>query len=413
MKKASPLSVGIALAIGLGNIISAPAAIAKKEKPAEGPKIEVSKEFRAALVPIETDIKAAKYDGVVAKLDAAAAVYKLPDEQFIIGGRRYDFGKATANSVEQRKGVVGMVESKSSLVTNIAQLNMVAGQFAFAASDYPDAIARLSENIRLGGKEPDTFIRLAEASYKIGKNPDFYAYAKRAIVEQKALGQKAPIDWYRRAVSIAFTEKNKARIAEWAALQVADYQTPENWRAALLTYKDANKLDGQISLDVMRLLRVAKALAGEGDFGEYAGLAVDRGLPGEVKSVIDEGRAAGTISKTSRGLNELLASASNKIAGDLSSLAASEKQAPNAATGKVAASTADAYLGYGQDTKAIALYKLALQKGQIDVDTINTRLGIAYTHLGQKAEARSAFTAVTGSRSEIAKFWLLWLNSLS
>ena len=107
----------------------------------------------------------------------------------------------------------------------------------------------------------------------------------------------------------------------------------------------------------------------------------------------------------------LLAAASAKVAGDLSSLAASEKRASTDAAGKIAAGTADAYLGYGQDSKAAPLYKLALQKGQVDNDTVNTRLGIALARQGQSAEAKQAFAAVTGPRADIAKYWMLWLDT--
>ena len=120
--------------------------------------------------------------------------------------------------------------------------------------------------------------------------------------------------------------------------------------------------------------------------------------------------ASGAINKSSRPLTELLSIANAKVPGDQASLAAAEKRANGEATGKLAAGTADAYLSYGQDAKAVPLYRLALQKGSVDVDAVNTRLGIALARQGLKAEARTAFAAVTGSRVEIAKFWLMWLD---
>ena len=78
---------------------------------------------------------------------------------------------------------------------------------------------------------------------------------------------------------------------------------------------------------------------------------------------------------------------------------------------RVASATADAYLAYGQDAKAIALYKTALTKGGVDVDAVNTRMGIAMVRSGDKVGARTAFMAVKGAaRTEIAAFWMLWLD---
>ena len=414
MKKASFLSLSAALALGLtGSLCVTPALAAKKEKAPEAPKIELSKEFRAAAGPVETDIKAGKFDGMAARLDALAAQYKLPDEQFIIGGRRYDFGRVTKNSAELRKAVIAMIDSKSSLATNGAQLNGAAGQYAYNERDFADAITRFTEAVRLGNKEPDTFILMAESSFQTGKMVEGLGFAERAIAEKKALGQVPPADWYQRALSVALKAKLQPQVAKWSRDRVSAYPTAQNWRDALLLYKDSSKLDGQSALDVMRLIRSAKALSGERDYFEYAALATERGLPGEAKSVIEEGMASGAIGKSSRPLNELLVAASSKVAGDLSSLAASEKRASTDAAGKIAAGTADAYLGYGQDAKAAPLYKIALQKGQVDTDTVNTRLGIALARQGQKAEAKAAFAAVVGSRAEIAKYWSLWLDTLA
>ena len=411
MKKASFLSLSAALALGVtGALCVTPAIAAKKEKVPEGPKIEVSKEFRAAAAPVEADIKASKLDGISARLDALAAAYKAPDEQFLIGARRYEYGRATNNTTELRKAVTAMIDSKSTLASNPAQLNSAAGQYAYSAKDYPDALARLSDAVRLGNKDPDTFIIMAEASFQTGKIPEGIGFAERAVAEKKALGQQAPEDWYKRPLSFALKAKLQPQVAKWARDRVAAYPSPQNWRDALLLYKDSNRLEGQPALDVMRLIRSAKGLAGERDYFEYAALASERGLPGEAKSVIEEGMANGAIGKTSRPINELLTAASGRVASDLASLSGSEKKAGTDAAGKLAAGTADAYLGYGQDSKAVPLYQLALQKGQVDADAVNTRLGIALARLGQAAEAKKAFAAVGGTRSDIAKYWTLWVD---
>ena len=411
MKLATRLTIGVALAIGVtGVTVVAPASAAKKEKAAAGPQAQLSKEFRAAVGPIEADIKAGKLDGMVAKLDAASAQFKMPDEQFYLGAKRYDVAKAGNNAVEQRKAVVQMIDSKSNLITNLAQLNGAAGQYAFNAKDYPDALTRLNEAVRLGSNDADTFIIMAEAAFQSGKVNEGLAFADRAVNAKKTLGQKAPEDWYRRPLGVAYKAKLQPQIAAWSRAQAGAYPTPENWRTALFIYKDSAKLEGQSSLDIMRLMRATKALTGERDYFEYAALATERGLPGEAKSVIDQGMASGAINKSSRPLTELLSIANAKVPGDQASLAAAEKRANGEATGKLAAGTADAYLSFGQDAKAVPLYRLALQKGSVDVDAVNTRLGIALARQGLKAEARTAFAAVTGSRVEIAKFWLMWLD---
>ncbi len=403
MKLAPTLTIGLALALGV-----ATPAFAKEKAPA-GPSIQISKEYRAAIAPVEADIKAAKYDGMAARLDALAT-FVGPDERFITAGRRYDFAKATNNNAEMRKAIVGMIDSGSKLATNAMQLNVAAGQLAYNAKEYPEAVARLSEAVRLGNKDADTFILMAEASFQSGKTNEGLAFAEQAVAAKQAAGVKAPEDWYRRALSVAYKGKQAAQMGKWSRLQLAAYPTAENWRTALVLFRDGTKLEGNVQLDLYRLMRLTKSLAGERDFFDYAQLANERGLPGEAKAIIQEGMASGAIGKSVQPINELLASASAKVAGDQASLGTQEKQAGSSANGKLAAGTADAFLAYGQDAKAAALYKLALQKGQVDVDQVNTRLGIALARQGMTAEAKTTFAAVTGVRAEVAKFWLTWLD---
>lgn len=409
MKLATSLTFGAALALGtVGLVMSAPAQ-AKKEQAPAAPKVQLSKEYRAAVVPIDADIKAGKLEGISARLDTLAQ-FQAPDERYTTAALRYAAAKTSNNSAEIRKAVVGMIDSGSTSITNGMQLNLAAGQMAFGAKDFADATARLGEAIRLGNKDGDTYIILAESNFQTGKSNEGLAFAEQAIAAKQAAGQKAPEDWYRRALSVAFKARNNAQIAKWSRLQLAAYPTAENWRTSLVLYRDGAKLPFDQAIDLYRLMRATHSLAGERDFYEYATLTGDHGLPGETKAVLEEGMASGAIGTANKTINETLASARAKVAGDQASLGAAERQASAASTGKPAAATADAFMGYGQDARAVALYKVALQKGQVDADTVNTRMGIALARQGMTVEAKQALGLVTGARSDIAKFWLTWLN---
>ena len=94
------------------------------------------------------------------------------------------------------------------------------------------------------------------------------------------------------------------------------------------------------------------------------------------------------------------------------SLAPTEKKALAAADGKLAAVTGEAYYGQGNYAKAVELYRAALQKGGVNADEVNTRLGIALAAQGNKAEAKAAFANVKGApRADLAAFWTAWLDS--
>jgi tetratricopeptide (TPR) repeat protein len=170
-------------------------------------------------------------------------------------------------------------------------------------------------------------------------------------------------------------------------------------------------LDKGQKVDLFRLLRKEKALADQFDYEIYAQYAIDLGLPNEGKAVIDEGRAAGKLPADSATANDLYRVAKQSIAneGSLDPLDAKSKAAAN---GKLAAGTGDAHLGAGNYAKAIELYRVALQKGSVDADAVNTHLGIALALSGDAAGAKAAFEAVKGSpRADIASFWLTSLTT--
>lgn len=413
MNSLSRLAFGASLAFGVLAMAGAPALAQKKkeEKAAPAPAYKLGKEFRAAIAPAQAAVKAANFPEAEAKLAAADALATAPDEKYIAGAVRLELGTASKNPAQQAKGLEAMIASGSAPAADLPRLNFFSGNFAYQAGDYATAIAKLDAAQKAGYAGTDVHLLLAEAYFKSNQPAPGFASIERAVAAETAAGKKAPESWYARAASVAYKSKLNSEVAKWTGAQVKAYPTAENWRSALVTYRDSSKLDGQVQLDLFRLMRQTKSLKGERDYFEYAALASDRALPGEAKSTIEQGYASEPALKSSRVITETLTVANGKIAADKASLAASEKQASGSATGRVAKGTADGYLGYGDDAKAITMYRLALQKGGVDANEVNTRLGIALARSGQKEEARKAFGAVTGPRADVARFWTLYLDT--
>ena len=58
------------------------------------------------------------------------------------------------------------------------------------------------------------------------------------------------------------------------------------------------------------------------------------------------------------------------------------------------------------------MFELAKEKGGVDADEVNTRMGIAKMKAGDNAAAKAAFEAVQGgARKQIAGLWLAYLGS--
>jgi predicted Zn-dependent protease len=232
---------------------------------------------------------------------------------------------------------------------------------------------------------------------------------QRAIAAQRASGQLVPESWYQRAVALAVEGRLGPQSVAAARELVAAYPTPLNWRDALLTYSQAAAGDPALDLDIRRLMRAAQALSGERDYLQFAEALGRANLAGEVKVVVDEGVTRGMLDPAEPVVRQLVTANNRRVTTERAGLARARTQALAGATGTAARAAGDTHFGHGQYAEAAELYRAALQKGGEDPNLVNSRLGAALALAGQRAEAEAALRAVTGTRADLAAFWLAWL----
>ncbi len=367
--------------------------------------------MREALGPAQTALTAGDIPTAEAKIAVAAAAATTTDDRYYVSVLQLQVAQKTNDQAKQKAAIDAMIASGGAPAEMLPTLYQNQGALAYQAKNYPLAEQAFGHLAEISPNNAENLISLAEIQY-LDKHPaEAIASAEKAIAAKKAAGGPVPETWYARALSMAYENKMAEPAIRLGKAYVEAAPSPDNWRSALTIFRDSSKLDDQQLLDLMRLQRAAKALKGEADFFEYANTAYDRGLPGEAKAVIDEGIATKMLNGTSKSITEVRTLAGGKVVADKGSLPASATRAKSAADGKPAFSTASAYLGYGDYAQAAELYRLALQKGGIDTDAANTRLGIALAMSGQKDAAVAAFaTVTTGSRAQIAQFWTIWVK---
>ena len=373
---------------------------------------QLSREETAAVRPLYDAVHAQDWAGANAALPAAQAGVQSPAGRYIVGQLILEIGRGTQNQQVQSQAVDAMLASGGAPADVVPQLLAAQAGFALQARNFAAAEAPLTRLVELNPNDVDRIGQLAAVKIQLNKRPEALTLYRRALQLAEANGGHAPEALYRQSLAIAYEARTTAPALELARTLVTHYPTQENWRAALGVYRDLAGQGGTAELDIGRLMRAAGVLASERDYYEYAQAANRAGLPGEVKSVVEEGLSRNIFQASAADARAMLTSAQGQIGEDRASLARLRTQALAAAEGRVARRTGDALYGYGQYAEAAELYRAALQKGGEDAGMVNVRLGTALAMAGQRAEAEAAFRAVTGGdRLELARFWLLWLST--
>lgn len=421
MRLVTPMALALAIAL-TGGAVSAPAFAAKKEEKKAGPKLNVSPEVLKALQTAQAASDKQDFAGAKAALADADSKAQSNDDKYQIGAIKLNASIASKDSALQTEALNQMLDSGLTPPEQAGQFNAVAADQALQAKNYDVAIKRGQAALAANYKPDAVNATIAQAYFgkagtanpsaepQRGLNQQGLAALKAAADATRAAGGQVPAQWYQIGVSRA-AGANLPEVAEWAKMAYQANPSGENLRTLIRLFQRANpNVSNRENLDVLRLMNVSGGLVVAQDFTEYAEMASKTGIYGEVKSAIDAGRSKGVLNASQGG--DLYQTAVPKIAGDKASLASAEADAKKAANGKIAAATADAYLGYGDYAKAVSMFELAKQKGGVDNDEMSTRIGIAKSMGGDNAGAKAAFQSVqAGTRKQIADLWLAYLGT--
>jgi tetratricopeptide (TPR) repeat protein len=409
-------SLALAAVLLAGGVAAAPAAAqnakaAKGKNAAAAPqerKYDLSKEARQPIADLSAAVTAKNYANFPALLAAAEAVAKKPDEKYLVAKFRLQHAIDTNDKAAQRTGVEAVLASGGADAAETASMRAFLASQAVNSGDFAAGESFYGERVAANANDLDAVVNLARVKLELKKDAEALPLLQRAIALTTASGKKADEAWYRKAMEIAHAQKNRPLALQLSRDVLGLYPSEINLRNAVIVFREATALDKEADLDLLRLMRVSRVMSGAGAYLELAQILNDAGLPGEAKSVLDDGTRLGHIKGGSGAA--LLAAVNGRVGEDRASLAAADARARSGGNGTFAMKTATAYLGYGDYAKAADLYRVALAKGGVDANLVNTRLGMALALAGQKAEATAALKAVTGVRSGLAALWLAWMN---
>ena len=397
MRLRSKLALSLLAAVGAASLASPPAT-------AQTAPPRVSKAERSAIAALQSALAARDYTAAASALSAAQSAAQSSDARYYVALLQFQLARETSNAAMQASAVESLIALGRMPETQLGSLYALQGTSALAGrerSDRDRAVAAFTRALELA-PSPEIALTLAQLKIDGRKAAEAIPFVERAIQLQKARGQAVPQSWYRRAVELALSSHLDAQALTFDRDWIAAYPSSENWRDAVLIYRDAAKPDPAIAIDALRLQRVAKGLAGERDYMEAAQAFTAAGVPGEAHSVLEEGVSMHMLDPQKPAAKAAILAATRAATGARARLAALR--------GATTIAAGDQLLSFGDYAAAAHAYEGALQKGAADPNLVNTRLGIALALAGRRAEALAAFGAVTGPRADLASLWLAWLG---
>ncbi len=343
------------------------------------------------------------------QMEAAFTAIANQDDRYSAGSLAINLGTVARDVVMQRRGVDAMIASGRPTGAELGRLQFFSGQFAADAKEYAAARAAYQAAISAGYRENDIEVSLAEAYILDNQAAQGLTILKQAIDYRNSTPNKAPANWYRRGLGVAYKAKLLEQATDFGMNLVQAYPSTDNWAGAISVVREIGHYPAQESLDLMRLMGRTKSYAEARDYIEYVQAADPRRLPGEVLSVLDAARDAGKLAAGDVFITEARTIATSRVAADKATLPNYERDA-RAPTATVATITgaADTFLSYGEAAKAESLYNLALAKPGGNTPQVLNRLGIAQIDQGNYAGGQATLAKVTGPRKYIAQLWTIY-----
>lgn len=422
--------IGFAVALASGTaLLAVPgftgAAYAQKKKKDEK-KAEAapaySKAFVDAYTPIDAALKVPGANAASIKLQILALVPLAvsPDEQLALGGMMYNAGISSKDTALHLQGAELMLGSGKVKPEDAGRFTFTAYQLATELKQYDKARSFLQKAIDMNftsasTTKSDLELGMAELYFAQNQHVEGLKFLADAIAARKAQGLAVDEKWYRRGVSIAYTNEVVPQVYDFVLGWVSSYPTPANWRDSVNLTRNLNEFEPPVMLDLLRLGKRVGTLKEKNDYIFYIEAADTRRLPNEVKQVIEEANASGVIAKGSDSwVDEQLKAASGLIAEDRAALPVLERDANKpAAQLRTILAAGEAFLSYGEYAKAAGFYERALTMPGADLNLVLTRLGIAQIGQGNTDAARENLAKVEGARVPVAMLWSAYAAQLS
>lgn len=146
--------------------------------------------------------------------------------------------------------------------------------------------------------DPQLLFNLVQVRHVQGDTTGALDLMRRAIAARSTSDAgPAPVTWYRQWLSIAFNGNRAAEGSEAARALLTAFPTAEQWRFALVAWRQMAVPAGASEIALMRLMRATGALTQGDEYLRFAQLLLRAGAATQARAVMDEGIARGVVQR--------------------------------------------------------------------------------------------------------------------
>lgn len=400
--KSQAVKLVLAASLALGTV----AAVAQ-----EGLRPDVGKPLQAA----QELIKAQKFKEALAKVrDAEAVPNRTASETFMIERMRIAAASGAGDAETAAKSFEALkATGKLPAADQLRMLESLAGAF-YRAKDYAKTVVWGKRYLAEGGTNGQIRTLVIQSQYLGG---DYAGATKELVVEvqgDEKAGRAPAEDRLKLLLNAAQRVNDNGSYVMAMERLVTYYPKKEYWADMLGRVQRKPNFSDRLALDTYRLMLATGSMRNAADYMEMAQLAVQAGLPGEGKQVVDKGFAAGVLGTGApveadrhRRLKDLVAKRSEE---EKQAMAARQAEATASKTGNELVDLGFSQVFLGDPKAGIALMEQGIAKGGLKRgDDAKLHLGIAWLLAGQNARAQTVFKTVTGTdgTGDLARLWSL------
>jgi hypothetical protein len=358
-------------------------------------------------------IRQKKFADALARLKEADAVPdKSPYETYVIAETRAAATAGSGDYAAAAKALDAVLETHILSPPEAAKRRLSIVEIEYRLQTYAKAIDDAQRYYKDGGTDPEPRRLMAQSYYLENDFADAATALRDILAADAQAGRPADEALLLSLAGSEFKLKNQDGYIDALERLVAAQPKHEYWVDLCRAVQQRPGFADRLRLDLDRLEATVGAWDKPEQYVEAAQLALEQGFPGDAKTFLDKGYAAGTLGKGSAAERQqrLVAMAKQQSDEDQKGLAAQTHEAAASPTGVALEKLGEALASYGRYPDAITALTDGLKKGGLkNSDDAKLHLGVADFGARRLADAKAVLSSVNAGdgAKDLAKMWLI------